>query len=220
MVYELIGWTSLSMSLKKQTIEVLREIGIPNGLKGFRYLQRAIALVVQNPNILQQNLGTELYQLIAKEFCTAPYSVKRAMLYAIEVAWKRGNIEIFQKYFGNTIYRYKGSPPLSEFIARMADYLSLQMTPHENLLETQITDLLKQSGIFFYIKGFRYLRHAIALVIQEPHIVQKPTKDLYPKVARKFGVAPGNAERAIRYAVETAWLLHCDDIAVAGGTAT
>ena len=45
---------------------------------------------------------------------------------AIEVAWNRGNVEVLQKYFGYTINPHAGRPTNSEFIATLADVLSLQ----------------------------------------------------------------------------------------------
>ena len=46
--------------------------------------------------------------------------------HAIEVAWDRGDIEVLQKYFGYTVSNIKGKPTNSEFIAMIADSLTLQ----------------------------------------------------------------------------------------------
>ena len=46
--------------------------------------------------------------------------------HAIEVAWDRGDIEILQKYFGYTVSNIKGKPTNSEFIAMIADNLTLK----------------------------------------------------------------------------------------------
>ena len=46
--------------------------------------------------------------------------------HAIEVAWDRGDIEVLQKFFGYTVSNIKGKPTNSEFIAMIADYLSLR----------------------------------------------------------------------------------------------
>ena len=47
--------------------------------------------------------------------------------YAIEVAWDRGDIEVLQKLFGYTVSNIKGKPTNSEFIAMLADCLSLRL---------------------------------------------------------------------------------------------
>ena len=47
--------------------------------------------------------------------------------YAIEVAWDRGDIEVLQKFFGYTVSNIKGKPTNSEFIAMLADSLTLHL---------------------------------------------------------------------------------------------
>ena len=46
--------------------------------------------------------------------------------HAIEVAWDRGDIEVLQKFFGYTVSNIKGKPTNSEFIAMIADSLTLR----------------------------------------------------------------------------------------------
>ena len=47
-------------------------------------------------------------------------------LHAIEVAWDRGDAETLQRFFGYTVSGIKGKPTNSEFIAMIADNLSLK----------------------------------------------------------------------------------------------
>ena len=42
------------------------------------------------------------------------------------MAWDRGDIEVLQKYFGYTVSNIKGKPTNSEFIAMIADNLTLK----------------------------------------------------------------------------------------------
>ena len=67
-----------------------------------------------------------LYPAVAKKFNTTPSRVERAIRHAIEVAWDRGDIETLQKFFGYTVSNIKGKPTNSEFIAMIADRMSLQ----------------------------------------------------------------------------------------------
>ena len=60
------------------------------------------------------------------KFGTTPSRVERAIRHAIEVAWDRGDIEVLQKFFGYTVSNIKGKPTNSEFIAMIADCLSLR----------------------------------------------------------------------------------------------
>jgi len=42
------------------------------------------------------------------------------------VAWDRGDLETLQKFFGYTVSNSKGKPTNSEFIAMIADRISLE----------------------------------------------------------------------------------------------
>ncbi|MCD8214809.1 MAG: sporulation transcription factor Spo0A [Clostridiales bacterium] len=69
----------------------------------------------------------------------------------------------------------------------------------------QITSLLHDIGITPNLKGFRYLRSAITMVIEDEAIIEAVTKVIYPEIAREYKTTPIRAERAIRHAIETSW---------------
>ena len=68
-----------------------------------------------------------LYPQVAKTFGTTPSRVERAIRHAIEVAWNRGDLDVLDKYFGNTVSASKGKPTNSEFIARVANIVRQRM---------------------------------------------------------------------------------------------
>ena len=72
-------------------------------------------------------------------------------------------------------------------------------------IEEQISEIFISIGIPPHIKGYSYLREAIRLTVEKPHIINCVTKDLYPSVANKFGATSSKVERAIRHAIEVAW---------------
>lgn len=45
---------------------------------------------------------------------------------AIEVAWRRGDMEVLEEVFGNTVSAGKGKPTNSEFMALLTDKLRLE----------------------------------------------------------------------------------------------
>ena len=93
--------------------------------RSYQYLREAIILTINDMEII--NAVTKvLYPAVAKKFGTTPSRVERAIRHAIEVAWDRGDLETLQKYFGYTVNSCKGKPTNSEFIAMIADHLSLQ----------------------------------------------------------------------------------------------
>jgi two-component system response regulator (stage 0 sporulation protein A) len=80
-----------------------------------------------------------------------------------------------------------------------------QSSPEEESLEAQISRILHNVGIPAHIKGYTYLRCAIAMTIEDPDIINFVTKALYPSVAKTFGTTTSRVERAIRHAIEVAW---------------
>ena len=68
-----------------------------------------------------------LYPTVAKEFKTTSSRVERAIRHAIEVAWDRGDVDVLSSYFGYTIQSQRGKPTNSEFIAMIADKITLAL---------------------------------------------------------------------------------------------
>ena len=113
-------------SLLLRVTSVIHEIGVPAHIKGYQYLREAIILVVKNKDLINA-ITRELYPQLAQTFHTTPSRVERAIRHAVEVAWDRGDIDVIQDWFGNTISPHKGKPTNSEFIALIADKLRMEM---------------------------------------------------------------------------------------------
>lgn len=73
-------------------------------------------------------------------------------------------------------------------------------------LDTEITTLLHEIGVPAHIRGYLYIREAITMVYHKIEILGSITKVLYPEVARKFNTTSSRVERAIRHAIEIAWV--------------
>ena len=72
-------------------------------------------------------------------------------------------------------------------------------------LEDDVTQLLHEIGIPAHIKGYKYLRDAITISVEEKEMLVSVTKVLYPTIAKKHGTTSSRVERAIRHAIEVAW---------------
>ena len=72
-------------------------------------------------------------------------------------------------------------------------------------LETDVTKLLQEVGTPAHIKGYKFLRDAIMLSVQNPEMMSSVTKILYPEIAKKNKTTASRVERAIRHAIEVAW---------------
>lgn len=102
--------------------DILLKIGIPARVLGHQYVREAIKLTVRDRS-LAHSMTNALYPAMAKKFNTTVSSVERAIRYAIELAWNRGDLETLQKYFGYTVSSAKGKPTNGEFIAALADHI-------------------------------------------------------------------------------------------------
>ena len=113
------------VELETIVTDIIHEVGVPAHIKGYQYLREAIILTIKDMDMI--NAVTKvLYPEVAKRFNTTPSRVERAIRHAIEVAWDRGDIEVLQKFFGYTVSNIKGKPTNSEFIAMIADSLTLK----------------------------------------------------------------------------------------------
>ncbi len=72
-------------------------------------------------------------------------------------------------------------------------------------LEILVTNVIHDVGIPAHIKGYRYLRYAILLAVQDMDILNSITKQLYPEIAKEFQTTADRVERAIRHAIIVAW---------------
>ncbi len=113
-------------SIESLVTKIMHEVGVPAHIKGYQYIREAIILAVDDIEAVN-SITKILYPTLAKKFKTTPSRVERAIRHAIEVAWSRGEMEVNNSMFGNTISATKGKPTNSEFIAMIADKLRLEM---------------------------------------------------------------------------------------------
>lgn len=112
-------------SLDEKISSVFISIGIPAHIKGYHFLREAVKMVVENPDSINR-ITKELYPGIARKFTTSSSKVERAIRHAIEVAWTRGRIENINDLFGFKVYGKNDKPTNGEFIALIADKLTLE----------------------------------------------------------------------------------------------
>lgn len=117
--------TQEEISLERDVTGMLHKIGVPAHIKGYQYLREAIIYSVEDPEMLGA-VTKILYPTIAKRSHTTSSRVERAIRHAIEVAWNRGCEEVLEEIFGYTISVGRGKPTNSEFIAMLADKITLK----------------------------------------------------------------------------------------------
>ena len=106
--------------------QILLELGAPDQLTGHPYVVRGILLVVSNQMFLN-NITFGLYPQLAAEFDTTAARVERSIRHLIEITWERGDMDVLNRYFGNTVSPDRGKPTNGEFIARIANVVKRRM---------------------------------------------------------------------------------------------
>ena len=108
------------------TRQILLELGAPDHLLGHPYVIQAVLLVVHDQMYIN-NITFGLYPQLAARFNTTAARVERAIRHLIEVTWSRGDVDVLNRYFGNTVSADKGKPTKGEFVARLANVVKQRM---------------------------------------------------------------------------------------------
>lgn len=125
------NFSGVALAPKKKDIsiritEIMHQIGVPAHIKGYLYLREAIEMVTKEIELLGA-ITKELYPMVAKKFNTTPSRVERAIRHAIEVSWERGNTKAINNIFGHSVTTESGKPTNSQFIAKIADKLRMEL---------------------------------------------------------------------------------------------
>ena len=125
------GWRSgrredaYDAALERLVTPIIHELGMPAHIKGYQYVREAIVLTIKDVSMIHA-VTKVLYPTVARRHNTTPSCVERAIRHAIEVAWNRGDLDALQRLFGYTVSNTRGKPTNSEFIAMIADQLSIR----------------------------------------------------------------------------------------------
>ena len=76
--------------------------------------------------------------------------------------------------------------------------------------EQLIVGLLRDLGVPVRMVGYKYLRDAILIAVNDTDSLMSVTKNIYPEIALKHGTSSGNVERNIRYVIESTWIRHSE----------
>lgn len=104
-------------------VDLLRYLMIPGTCRGFRLLETAIELAVEDENRLL-NVIDDLYPLVAQRHNATLNCVQKNMRMAIIAGWKNGGDKQLEKLIG---IHYSARPVTKDFIDLLADYLRRRM---------------------------------------------------------------------------------------------
>ena len=107
-----------AMKRKDRIDRALADLGIPDHLLGYNYLQTAIEICLQNPEGLG-HICAFLYPTVAQCYDTSQNLVERGIRNAIECGWSRCDLNMQKLYFGGKVDPIRGKPSNKEFITRV-----------------------------------------------------------------------------------------------------
>lgn len=116
---------SAQHSVDERIATTFLTLGIPAHIKGYHFLREGVKMVIEEPELIN-SITKALYPGIAKRFSTSASKVERAIRHAIDVAWQRGQMESINQIFGYRVYTRGEKPTNGEFIALIADRLSME----------------------------------------------------------------------------------------------
>ena len=112
------------MDARRSIDRALSDLGIPDHLLGYAYLQAAIDLVVRQPEAAYAVTGC-VYPAVAMRYSTTAQLVERAIRHAVERGWSRCDESMREMYFGGKLRPGRRKPTNAEFIARIANVVRL-----------------------------------------------------------------------------------------------
>lgn len=187
------GEEAYNMIVKTNPDVVLMDIIMPR-LDGIAVMEKVKknAGMRKNPSFIMvtavgsENITEDAFRMGASHYIMKPYNKE----IVVEKVRRIGN----------------GSRHVIEHnpINKVEPYIDKEAYMEKNL-ENDITQMLHEIGIPAHIKGYQYLRDAIALVVRDAEMLASVTKVLYPTIAKKYQTTPSRVERAIRHAIEVAW---------------
>lgn len=117
--------------LESQVAQIIQSLKIPSYFKGYSYLKDAILLTINDPNLINE-VTKRLYPTIATRYNTTQFRVERAMRFAIETAWNKGDVNVLHELFGYCVDDKKGKPTNASFIAKIADKIRFEKIANQN----------------------------------------------------------------------------------------
>ena len=111
--------------LDKRIMDIFLSVGISAHLQGYHYLKESVKIVMKDPSAIN-SVTKKIYPSVASKFETTAGRVERGIRHALEVSYAKGKIIQLNKIFGIEVLTQNEKPTNSEFVALLADKLSLE----------------------------------------------------------------------------------------------
>ncbi|MBR6668113.1 MAG: sporulation transcription factor Spo0A [Clostridia bacterium] len=173
-------------ALSRTTVDVILLDMIMPQMDGYSFMEEMNRQQLKNPPhvIVVSALGRDDFIMRAVELGARFYMIKPVDLNALT-----GRI---REACGQTA---DGAAPASR----------ISLPGRAPTIDEKLASLFLTIGIPAHIKGYAFLREAVKMVIENPDVINRITKELYPGIGKRFNTSASKVERAIRHAIEVAW---------------
>lgn len=181
------GLECLQMVKDKKPDVLLLDIIMPH-MDGLGVLEE-LRKEQYSPNIImltafgQEDVTKKAVELGADYFVLKPFDMENLLNHIRQISGKKS--ELIKKSVSTSLHTQKEHKVQN--------------------LDASITNIIHEIGVPAHIKGYMYLREAIAMVYHDIDLLGSITKVLYPDIAKKYKTTSSRVERAIRHAIEVAW---------------
>ena len=105
--------------------DLLHSLGIPSHVRGFQYIRDGILMMYHSKNRISY-ITKDIYPELSLKYNTTPSRVERAIRHAIEISWNRGDMDLMDEIFGNSLNLNRDKPTHSEYITTISDRLKVR----------------------------------------------------------------------------------------------
>lgn len=110
--------TRYKFEIKKKVAQKLHELEIFPNLKGYKYVEQAIEMLIED-NMRQRNFRKDIYSKFVDEENIPMYKIEKAINNAITTSWNKNRIKLLE-LFPSTIYEKK-TPSARVFLLTIAE---------------------------------------------------------------------------------------------------
>lgn len=123
---KIIHLEMLNKEIRAAIEMLLKELGCPTHLVGYRCAIEAISLVVEDREWLN-GIGKGLFVEVGKRVGCNPRQIDRNLRTVIEVGYNRADSEAYARVFGNSVSPIRGRPSVLEFLSTCRDEIRRRM---------------------------------------------------------------------------------------------
>ena len=193
---------------RQEGIRVCAECG--NGLEALEALGKHRADILVLDVIMPQMDGYSLLEEMNRQ------QLENAPQVIVTSALGRDDFIVRAVELGAKYYMVKPFEP-TVLLGRIRELSGQSKTPiapgsvrtaasmHTMSMDEKLASIFLTIGIPAHIKGYAFLREAVKMVVENPDIINRITKELYPGIGKRFNTSASKVERAIRHAIEVAW---------------